>query len=125
MGSAAGRRARGPAGRSRLPSADLPFVVVGASVLFGLVSLVSETRDVWYLNDASVHASMVRWAAERIRDGHLPLDGWFPYLALGASRFHHYQSLPHILTGLATVALGTGTFRWSLYLMVAAWPIAV
>lgn len=93
--------------------------------MFGLVALVSETREVWYLNDASVHASMVRWAAERIREGHLPLDGWFPYLALGASRFHHYQSLPHIVTGLASVVLGPATFRWSLYLLVSAWPIAV
>jgi hypothetical protein len=68
---------------------------------------------------------MVRWAADRIREGHLPFDGWYPPLSLGASRFHHYQSLPHILTGGLTVLFGAGTFRWSLYLLLAAWPIAV
>ena len=66
---------------------------------FGLIVLWPERADVWYLNDASVHRSMVGWAADRIRDGHMPFDGWYPYLSLGASRFHHYQSLPHILTG--------------------------
>jgi hypothetical protein len=68
---------------------------------------------------------MVRWAADRIRDGHLPLDGWYPALSLGASRFHHYQSLPHILTGGLSVVFGAGIFRWSLYLLLACWPIAV
>jgi hypothetical protein len=99
--------------------------VVGAAVLFGLVVLWPERADVWYPNDASVHASMVRWAADRIREGHLPLDGWYPYLSLGASRFHHYQSLPHVVTGAISAVLGAGVFRWSLYLLLATWPIAV
>ena len=98
---------------------------MAAAVLFGLVVLWPEHRDVWYLNDASVHRSMTQWAADRIREGHLPFDGWYPYLSLGASRFHHYQSLPHILTGALSVVLGAATFRWSLYLLLAAWPIAV
>ena len=98
---------------------------MAAAVLFGLVVLWPEHRDVWYLNDASVHRSMTQWAADRIREGHLPFDGWYPYLSLGASRFHHYQSLPHILTGALSVVLGAGTFRWSLYLLLAAWPISV
>ena len=92
---------------------------------FGLVVLWPERADVWYPNDAAVHGSMVRWAAERIREGHLPLDGWYPYLSLGASRFHHYQSLPHIVTGAVSVVVGAGVFRWSLYLLLATWPIAV
>lgn len=99
--------------------------MVGAAVVFGLVVLYPETRDVWSLNDASIHASMVRWAAGRIRDGHLPFDGWYPYLSFGASRFHHYQSLPHILTGAVSVLTGPATFRWSLYLGLAFWPVAV
>ncbi len=98
---------------------------MAAAVLFGLVVLWPEHRDVWYLNDASVHRSMTQWAADRIREGHLPFDGWYPYLSLGASRFHHYQSLPHIFTGALSVVLGAGTFRWSLYLLLAAWPISV
>ena len=98
---------------------------MAAAVAFGLVVLWPERRDVWYLNDASVHRSMVRWAADRIRDGHLPFDGWYPYLSLGASRFHHYQSLPHITTALVSLVGGEATFRWSLYLLLACWPIAV
>jgi hypothetical protein len=110
---------------SRLRSEQLPFALVGIAVLFGLIMLAAEVQDAWYLNDASVHESMVGWAADRIRAGHLPFDGWYPYLALGASRFHHYQSLPHIVTGLLSVPLGPATFRWSLYLLLATWPISV
>jgi hypothetical protein len=102
-----------------------PLALVGAAVLFGLWMLRPELVDVAYPNDASIHDSMVRWAADRIREGHLPFDGWYPPLSLGASRFHHYQSLPHILTGGLSVLFGAGTFRWSLYLLLATWPIAV
>jgi hypothetical protein len=118
-------RTRGAHARATGSGSRGPWLVVAASVVFGLVVLYPETRDVWSLNDASIHASMVRWAAARIRDGHLPLDGWYPYLSFGASRFHHYQSLPHILTGGVSVLAGPATFRWSLYLGLAAWPIAV
>ena len=55
-----------------------PFALVGLAVAFGLVVLWPERADVWYLNDASVHRSMVRWVADRIRDGHMPFDGWYP-----------------------------------------------
>ncbi len=102
-----------------------PLTLVGVAVVFGLVVLWPERSDVWYLNDAAIHRSMVRWAADRIRDGHMPFDGWYPYLSLGASRFHHYQSLPHILTGAASLLGGEATFRWSLYLLLALWPISV
>src|SRR5580765_6806965 len=103
----------------------LPWILVGVAVAFNLWTLRAEFLNVWYLNDAGIHQSMVRWAALRMREGHLPFDGWYPYLSLGASRFHHYQSLPHILTGALSVALGAATFRWSLYLLLAAWPISV
>ena len=69
---------------SRAASKDrAPLLVVAAAVVFGLIVLWPERADVWYLNDASIHRSMVRWAADRIRDGHLPFDGWYPYLSLG------------------------------------------
>jgi hypothetical protein len=103
----------------------LPLALVGVAVAFNLWALRAEVRDVWSLNDAAIHASMVRWAAGRISSGHLPFDGWFPYLSLGASRFHHYQSLPHILTGAVSTVAGAGTFRWSLYLLLCTWPVAV
>jgi len=110
---------------SRLRPEHRPLILVGVAVMYGLVALASEVRDAWYLNDAAVHESMVGWAADRIRAGQLPFDGWYPYLALGASRFHHYQSLPHIVTGLLSVPFGHATFRWSLYLLLATWPISV
>jgi hypothetical protein len=103
----------------------LPLLLVGVAVGFNLWTLRAEFLDVWYLNDAGIHGSMVRWAALRIGEGHLPFDGWYPYLSLGASRFHHYQSLPHILTGALSTIAGGGTFRWSLYLLLSTWPIAV
>ena len=69
---------------------------------------------------------MVAWANDRIEDGHLPLDGWYPDLSLGSSRFHHYQSLPHILTGYLAVPLGPErAVSLTLYLLLATWPIAV
>jgi len=111
--------------RGSLDLARGPLCLVAAAVVFGLVVLWPERQEVWFLNDASVHRSMVRWAADRIRDGHLPFDGWYPYLSLGASRFHHYQSLPHITTGLLSLLGGEATFRWSLYLLLACWPVAV
>jgi len=103
----------------------LPWILVGVAVAFNLWTLRAELLNVWYLNDAGIHQSMVRWAAMRMREGHLPFDGWYPYLSLGASRFHHYQSLPHILTGAISTISGPGTFRWSLYLLLCTWPIAV
>ncbi len=114
-----------PTRRPVLTPQRLPLAVVGLAVAFGLWSLRSELVDVWSLNDASIHASMVRWAAARVRAGHLPFDGWYPYLSLGSSRFHHYQSLPHILTGAVSVVTGPSTFRWSMYLLLASWPVSV
>jgi hypothetical protein len=122
LAESSARRARG---RRWTDPKYLPLYVVALPVLFGLIALWPEQRSVWYLNDATVHQSMVRWAADRMRAGHLPFDGWYPYLSLGASRFHHYQSLPHILTATLSLAFGDGTFRWSLYLLLALWPISV
>ena len=103
-----------------------PFLLVGAACVFGLVNLRPELAHVPYGNDSSVHLAMVRWAALRISDGHLPFDGWFPYLGMGASRFHHYQSLPHILTGyLAGVTDPRTAFAWVQYLLIALWPICI
>ncbi len=103
-----------------------PLVVVAATVLFNLLVLRAEAQPVQTLNDASIHRSMVAWANERIEDGHLPLDGWYPDLSLGSSRFHHYQSLPHVLGGaLAVVVDSDRVLTWTTYLGMALWPIAV
>lgn len=103
-----------------------PLVAVAIVVLFNLVVLRAEVRPVQNLNDASVHRSMIAWASDRISEGHLPLDGWYPDLTLGSSRFHHYQSLPHVLTGVLALAIGSASaLTWTLYLGLALWPIAV
>jgi hypothetical protein len=103
-----------------------PLAIVAMAVGFNLWVLRAEILPVLYPNDSSVHLSMVRWALERIRDGHLPFDGWYPYVGLGSSLFHHYQSLPHNLT--AVLALGIGAdwaFSIMLYVLLATWPISV
>ena len=106
----------------RLP----PLAIVGLAVAFNLWVLRAQLIQVPYLNDGVVHTSMVRWARYRIQTGHVPLDGWYPFLNLGWSRFHHYQSLPHVLTAYVSVFTGTeGAFRWSLYLLLSTWPISV
>ena len=96
-----------------------PLVVVGIVVLFNLVVLRAEARPVQNLNDASVHRSMIAWASDRVEEVHLPLDGWYPDLALGSSRFHHYQSLPHVLTGVLALATAAGADTWLLVTSVA------
>jgi hypothetical protein len=103
-----------------------PLAIVAMAVGFNLWVLRAEILPVLYPNDSSVHLSMVRWALDRIRDGHLPFDGWYPYVGLGSSLFHHYQSLPHNLT--AVLALGIGAdwaFSIMLYVLLATWPISV
>jgi hypothetical protein len=99
---------------------------VAAAVVWSLYSLRAETRAVAYLNDSSVHEQMVRFATLQFRGGHLPLTSWWPYLGLGSPQFLHYQSLPAMLTGLVGVAMGPdAAFRWTLYLLLSLWPIAV
>ena len=79
-----------------------------------------------YLDDSSMHEQMVRFAASRIKEGHLPLTSWFPYLGLGSPQFLHYQSLPAMTAGtIGTVIDPDTVFRWSLYLLLALWPLAV
>lgn len=105
-----------------------PFALVALTCLLGLVMLRGETTAVPNLNDSAFHLQMVRWADGQIREGHVPLDGWYPYFSLGSSFFHHYQSLPHTLTAYAAWATGAGdqtTYLWILYLLLALWPISV
>jgi Bacterial membrane protein YfhO len=102
------------------------WLVVAAAVLFNYWFLRSEVLQVSYLTDSSVHQQMVRFAAARLKDGHLPQTSWFPYLGLGSPQFLHYQSLPSTLTGLAGMVIGSNqAFTWSLYLLLSLWPVAV
>src|SRR5579859_6214046 len=102
------------------------WLLVAAALAWNLVSLRATTLPVSYLDDASVHEQMVRFATDVLRRGHLPLTSWFPFLGLGSPQFLHYQSLPATLAGLVGLLTGPdGAFRWSLYLILALWPISV
>ena len=103
-----------------------PWCIVAISCIWGLVELRPELTPVPYLDDSSMHEQMVRFAASRIKEGHLPLTSWFPYLGLGSPQFLHYQSLPAMTAGaIGTVVDPDTVFRWSLYLLLALWPLAV
>jgi membrane protein YfhO len=104
----------------------LPLVVVSLVCSWSAWSLRATLTSVSYLDDASVHEQMVRFATQAIRSGHNPLTQWFPYLGEGSPQFLHYQSLGALLTGLLGVLIGPNTaFRWSLWLLVALWPISI
>lgn len=106
------------------PAAPASLLVI--PVLFGLWVLRAETTLAPNFNDSSLHLAMVRWARHEIDQGRVPLDGWFPSLGMGISQFHHYQSLPHILTAYLSIITGPDrAFVWSLYLLLATFPISV
>ncbi len=111
---------------ARTPAWFGPWIVVALAMAWGLWELRPELRAVPYLDDSSLHEQMVRAAAARISQGHLPLTSWFPYLGLGSPQFLHYQSLPSMVSGAIGTAVDPDTvFRWSLYLLLALWPLAV
>ncbi|MBV9805266.1 MAG: hypothetical protein JO130_18860, partial [Solirubrobacterales bacterium] len=103
-----------------------PWLLLAAAVAWNLVSLRALTLGVTYLNDSSLHEQMVRFASSQLRNGHLPLASWFPFLGEGSPQFLHYQSLPAIVTGAVGLLTGPDVaFRWSLYLLLSLWPISV
>jgi hypothetical protein len=104
----------------------VPLALVAGTVLVNLVILRSQLEPAQNLNDGVAHSLMIRWATDRIEQGHLPLDGWFPYFAMGSSRFHHAQSVPHVIAAYLGVGMGPdAAYRWVLYLLTATWPITV
>jgi hypothetical protein len=122
----AGFAVRSPGDGGGRTAAWWPWSIVAAAVGWNLVSLRALTLRVAYLDDSSLHEQMVRFATAQLRAGHLPLTSWFPFLGEGSPQFLHYQSLPAILTGALGVLTGPDVaFRWSLYLLLALWPISV
>lgn len=104
----------------------IAWAMVGLAVGFGLYVLASETQPVPNPNDAPLHISMIRWAMQQFQGGHIPLDGWFPYFSMGTAQFHRYQSFPHLVTALPALLIGPdNAYTWSLYLMLALWPLSV
>lgn len=101
-------------------------VVVAVTCALSLWSTRHLLRVVSWPNDLAQHDAMVSWATRRWRGGHVPTDGWFPWLSGGLPQFHHYQSLPHTLTG--ALGLVTGPHRalhLVLWLLVGTFPIPV
>ncbi len=110
----------------RLSNRKWPLVVVASVASWSLWSIRAALLPVPYLDDASVHEQMVRYATRLIQLGHDPLTGWFPYLGEGSPQFLHYQSLGAMITGLAGTVVGADTaFRWSLFLLVGLWPFVI
>jgi hypothetical protein len=103
-----------------------PLACVALAVVFNLFLLRAEVRPVAPPNDTSVHVSMVRYAEDRILDGKLPFDGWYPRLSMGLPQFHHYQSLPAIISGAIATQFGAArTVAWSNYLLVCLLPLCI
>jgi hypothetical protein len=99
---------------------------VAVVVAWNLWSLRANTQAVSYLNDASVHDQMVRFATKTIEAGRLPFTSWFPYTGLGSAQYLRYQGLGSVLAGLVGTVWGAGTtFRWSIYLLLSFWPFAI
>jgi hypothetical protein len=119
-------RARLFHGRAITAGGAFGWLAVGLPVTLNLILLRAVTEPVAYLNDSSMHEQMVRDATAQLHAGHLPLTSWFPFLGLGSPDFLHYQSLPAIITGAAGLVIGPDVaFRWSLYLLLALWPVCV
>jgi hypothetical protein len=98
----------------------------GVAILFNLWVLRAERITTSNFNDSSVHIAMLRWARYQIDQGRIPLDGWYPNLGMGLPQFTHYQSLPHLIAAYISTVVGTDTtYYWSLYLLLAFWPISV
>ena len=95
-------------------------------IVWNMWQLRATTAAVAYLNDSAMHQSMVRFAHQSLLHFHFPMTQWYPWLNLGSPQFLHYQGLGATLAGaLGLIFQPNLVFRWSLYLMVVLWPIAV
>jgi hypothetical protein len=104
----------------------LPLLAIVFAVGFNLWTLRGELRPVQNLNDSAHHLAMIGWAQHRIDTGATPLDGWFPYGGLGSPHFHHYQSTPQVITAYISQVFGAErTYVWTMYVLLALWPISV
>ena len=101
--------------------------LVAFAVIFNLWSLRAERLAVAYPNDSGMHLQMTALAAQLLRHGISPFDHWYPLLSLGSPFFVQYQSFSAVITGALSVLFGstTGTFAWSLYLLLSLWPLCV
>jgi hypothetical protein len=103
-----------------------PGFAVGVICAVNLWILRPEVRSVTSRSDLTVHRTLIDWALGRIEGGHLPLDGWFPRIGLGFPMMHQYQTLPHQISAYLAWVIGVGNAsRWTTFLIVGTWPLAV
>src|ERR1035437_8117381 len=76
-----------------VPRSGWSWSVVLLVAAWSMWSLRATLLSVSYLDDASVHEQMVRFATRSFQSGRNPLTEWFPYLGEGSPQFLHYQSL--------------------------------
>lgn len=104
----------------------MPAVAIGAICAVHLWILRPELTDVTTRSDLTVHRTMIDWATGRLQDGKFPIDGWFGRIGLGFPMMHQYQTLPHQIAALGATVIGVGNAsRWSTFLIVGTWPIAM
>ncbi|HUI02038.1 MAG TPA: YfhO family protein [Acidimicrobiales bacterium] len=117
---------RGGPERGRRAQAASAYGALAVVLAWNLWRWRAQLTAVPYLDDSSVHAQMVRFATARFDAGHSPLTGWFPFLGLGSPQFLHYQSLGAMVSGaLGTLTGADAAFRWTLYLLLALWPLPI
>ena len=109
-----------------IPSLPGSWMLVILAAAWGLWSLRAECRTVAYPNDSGMHLQMTAYAHHLLAAGVSPYDHWYPWLSLGSPFFVQYQSLSAVIVG----ALGAPgsvpvVFAWSLYLLLALWPLCV
>jgi hypothetical protein len=110
----------------RLATRVWPYLLVVAAVGFNLWALRAQRLVVSYPNDSQTHLQMVQMAHYFLARGELPFDHWYPDLSLGSPFFVQYQSASAVLTGLVSLVFGaTQTYAWSLYLLLALWPLCI
>ena len=99
---------------------------MGAPVVLNLWILRAQARPVQNWGDGAVHVALIRRAWSVWSGGDIPVDAWLNTFTTGFPVFHHYQSLPHALMGVVAGAVGPQkAYSWSLYLLLASWPISV
>jgi hypothetical protein len=103
-----------------------PELLVVVAVTLELWTQRAERLVVSYPNDSQTHLQMVEFAQRMLSHGLLPFDHWYAQLSLGSPFLVQYQSASAVLTGALGLVLGPRVaFAWTLYLLVALWPLCI
>ena len=103
-----------------------PWLAVGLVAAVNLWILRPELTAVTTRSDLTVHRTLIDWAVGRLDAGHFPIDGWFPRIGLGFSMMHQYQTLPHLVSAFLAEVIGVGgASRWTTFVILGTWPVAV